>query len=136
MKLLILWCSKRINRLIIQSKLHCIFQINPSLEAIFPGLQYIKQASLTGHSTTLKQKRSFQPWQGYKNPFLGVSALLHFRYWPKLQSCATSRNTNKITKWQNPNFGLNFVPPIFFISFTFTSKTLFQATILCNLQEN
>ena len=56
-----------------------------------------KQASLSGRSTTLEQKRSFQPQFGQQNFFWEVSALLDVRHCPKLQSCAISRKSNDTT---------------------------------------
>ena len=51
---------------------------------------YNEQASLTGHSTTLEHKSSFRAKFGYLRVyfFFKVSALLHVRCCPKLQSCA------------------------------------------------
>ena len=37
---------------------------------------------------------------------------------------------------KNPNFEHNFGPAIFFVSFTSTSSTFFQAIILCQIKEN
>ena len=61
----------------------------------------IKQASLSGHSPTLKQKRSSQPQLGLQNVFLRFH-IVNVRHCPKLQSRAISRKTNGVTlrKWQ------------------------------------
>ena len=68
----------------------------------------LKQASFSGHSTTLEWERSFRPQFWRKIFFLEVSALLAVRHCPKLQSWAISGKTNDETlrKWQKscPNF--------------------------------
>ena len=69
-----------------------------------------------------------------------ISAPLAVWHCSKLQSCAISRKTKYATmrKRQNPNFRPNLVPHnFFFIGFPSTSSSkMFQAMILCNIQEN
>ena len=56
----------------------------------------VKQASLSGRSTILKdcQSKDHQSQFGPQNIFLEVSAPLDVRHCPKLQCCAISRKTN------------------------------------------
>ena len=93
-------------------KLHKGYSIEENQQCTSSFLS--KQASLSERSTTVEQKKSFQP-QFSSNFFLEVSAVRHS---PNLQSWVMSGKTNNGTlrKWQKPypNFEPNLALPKFF----------------------